>query len=389
MNALPCGSSSGRAIDEQRTLQGWVFDHGFERIPTHFCVAQDAAQRQCDERPSDVRVFLDVPLLARAKPCSRDFPRDEATEAARSASRDRTLASHASTLTRVIPSRANRLAPSGTRSVSLQIVAQRMKSVGNIQKITAAMKMVAASRLKGAQTKMEKSRGMVQPLIRMLGDQPGIEAEKTMIVPVSSDKGLCGGINTTVVKYSKVVSGLSDASTMSIVGEKARAQLAKGEANHVQNVIVDLSKIPLTFATASLVTDTILAEGAQKHQIVYNRFQSVISFKPTVATLFSSDEYEKAAEAGSIKFDEYEMEGPERSEFLLDLAEFNMGVVMYNALLENSTSELGSRMQSMENSTKNAKDMLGKLTLLYNRTRQASITTELIEIISGASALEG
>jgi F-type H+-transporting ATPase subunit gamma len=83
------------------------------------------------------------------------------------------------------------------------------------------------------------------------------------------------------------------------------------------------------------------------------------------------------------------MEGPERSEFLLDLAEFNMGVVMYNALLENSTSELGSRMQSMENSTKNAKDMLGKLTLLYNRTRQASITTELIEIISGASALEG
>ena len=80
--------------------------------------------------------------------------------------------------------------------MSLQIVAQRMKSVGNIQKITAAMKMVAASRLKGAQTKMEKSRGMVQPLIRMLGDQPGIEAEKTMIVPVSSDKGLCGGINT-------------------------------------------------------------------------------------------------------------------------------------------------------------------------------------------------
>ena len=93
-------------------------------------------------------------------------------------------------------------------------------------------------------------------------------------------------------------------------------------------------------------------------------------------------------ENGSIKFDEYEMEGPERSEFLLDLAEFNMGAVMYNALLENSTSELGSRMQSMENS-KNAKDMLAKLTLLYNRTRQASITTELIEIISGASALEG
>ena len=270
----------------------------------------------------------------------------------------------------------------------MQIVQQRMKSVGNIQKITAAMKMVAASRLKGAQTRMEKSRGLVVPLIRMLGDLPGIVTDTTMVVPVSSDKGLCGGINTTVVKYSKVVAGLEPKTTMTIVGEKARAQLGKGNSDKVNGTIVDLSKIPMTFATASMVADTILAEGAQKHQIVFNKFQSVISFRPTVATVYSSAEYEKAAEAGQIKFDEYEMEGPERSEFLLDLAEFNMGVVMYNALLENSTSELGSRMQSMENSTKNAKDMLGKLTLLYNRTRQASITTELIEIISGASALE-
>lgn len=79
---------SGRASDEQRTHEGWVFDDGFERIPTHVRVAQDAAQRQCDERPRDVRVFLDVPPDSRAKPCSRDFPRDEATEAARGASRD-------------------------------------------------------------------------------------------------------------------------------------------------------------------------------------------------------------------------------------------------------------------------------------------------------------
>jgi len=274
--------------------------------------------------------------------------------------------------------------------VSLQVVAQRMKSVGNIQKITAAMKMVAASRLKGAQTKMEKSRGLVEPLFRLLGDQPGVETEKTMVVPISSDKGLCGGINSTVVKYSKVLTGLSEEgeTSMTIVGEKARGQLSKLYADSLKNVIVDLSKVPLTFATSSLVTDAILAEGAQKHQIIYNRFQSVISFKPTVATVYSSEEYEKAAENGINKFDEYELEGPERSEFLLDLSEFNAGAVMYNALLENSTSELGSRMQSMENSTKNAKDMLEKLTLLYNRTRQASITTELIEIISGASALE-
>jgi len=221
----------------------------------------------------------------------------------------------------------------------------------------------------------------------------GVEAEKTMLVPISSDKGLCGGINTTVVKYSKAVLKLNEGkernvSSMSIVGEKARAQLVKAYAESVKNVIVDLTKVPLTFATASLVTDSIMAEGAEKHQVIYNRFQSVISFRPTVATVCSSETYEKAAENGLNKFDEYELEGPERSEFLLDLSEFKMGAVVYNALCENSTSELGSRMQSMENSTKNAKDMLGRLTLLYNRTRQASITTELIEIISGASALE-
>lgn len=219
----------------------------------------------------------------------------------------------------------------------------------------------------------------------------GVKAEKTMVVPISSDKGLCGGINSTVVKYSKVVSGLSEEgeTSMTVIGEKARGQLSKAYAESVKSTIVDLSKVPLTFATASLVTDAILAEGAQKHQIIYNRFQSVISFKPTVATVYSSEEYEKAAESGINKFDEYELEGPDRSEFLLDLAEFNMGAIMYNALLENSTSELGSRMQSMENSTNNAKDMLGKLTLLYNRTRQAAITTELIEIISGKCSARG
>ena len=116
----------------------------------------------------------------------------------------------------------------------------------------------------------------------------------------------------------------------------------------------------------------------------------VISFKPTVATILSPAGFERVAEkAGGHSLDSYEMEGPDRGEFLLDLGEFYMAATLYNAMLENATSELGSRMQSMENSTKNAKEMLGRLTLFYNRTRQAAITTELIEIISGAAALEG
>jgi F-type H+-transporting ATPase subunit gamma len=280
--------------------------------------------------------------------------------------------------------------PFGTRSVSLQAVQIRMRSVGNIQKITKAMKMVAASRLKGAEQRAKQSRALVQPFVRLLGDAPGTEVEgETLIVPITSDKGLCGGINTTVVKYAKLLNEMNEGKTsMDIVGDKARAQITRLFPDKINDVIVDTTKQPLTFATASGIADAIMAKNKPKTQIIYNRFQSAISFKPTVATILSNDELEKVAEEGGNAFDTYEIEGPDRSEFLLDLAEFKMGAVLFNAMLENNTSELGSRMQSMENSSKNAGEMLNKLTLLYNRTRQAAITTELIEIISGASALE-
>ena len=274
------------------------------------------------------------------------------------------------------------------RTISLQAVKIRMRSVGNIQKITKAMKMVAASRLKGAQQKCEKSRAMVQPFVRLLGDTPGAQTESTVVVPISSDKGLCGGINSAVVKYSNVLNAMTPGVTMNVVGDKARAQLTRTIPAQINSVVVDTTKQPLTFATASAIADVIMAKGAPKTQLVYNRFASAISFKPTVATIMSHEELEKAAEEGVNEFDSYEIEGPDRSEFLLDLSEFKAGVMLYNAMLENNTSELGSRMQSMDNSSKNASEMLSKLTLLYNRTRQAAITTELIEIISGASSLE-
>ena len=267
-----------------------------------------------------------------------------------------------------------------------------MKSVSNIQKITKAMKMVAASRLKPAQDKAIASRGMVLPFYKLLGDLPAAETAKTLIVPISSDKGLCGGINGNVMKVSKVLFQTTTAAeseySIDIIGDKARGLMQRTEGDKFLNVIVDLTKQPLTFGTASALADQISKDNEGKAQIIYNRFVSAISFKPTIATILSGEEYEKAAENLENKFDSYEVEGPDRGEFLLDLAEFKTGAVMYNALAENNTSELGSRMQSMESSSKNASEMLQRLTLLYNRTRQAAITTELIEIISGASALE-
>lgn len=208
-----------------------------------------------------------------------------------------------------------------------------------------------------------------------------------MLLPITSDKGLCGGINTSVVKYTKLFEGIAtgagSASTIFIVGEKGRAQLARGVFQEkVVNCVVDTakSKDGISFAAASLVADGILKDGFDKLQVVFNRFQSVIAFKPTVVTLLSTAVLDTTATDAGLPFDAYELEGPDRGEFLLDLGEFQLAATLYNALLENSTSELGSRMQSMENSTKNAQEMLGKLTLYYNRTRQAAITTELIEV---------
>jgi F-type H+-transporting ATPase subunit gamma len=266
-----------------------------------------------------------------------------------------------------------------------------MKSVQNIQKITKAMKMVAASKMRVAQLDTENSRGIVMPFYRLLGDLPGAEVEKNVTVPITSDKGLCGGINSTVAKISrgvlKATDGEGKTSGLVVFGEKGRAQLVRDRKDKIIETIADIGKVKITFSQVSLLAEDILKTEFDATRIIFNRFKSAISFLPTMATVLSPDTLEKEAEAGSA-VDAYEIEGPDRAELLQDLAEFQLAATLYNGLLENNCSEQASRMAAMENSTKNASEMLGKLTLFYNRARQATITTELIEIISGAAALE-
>lgn len=278
----------------------------------------------------------------------------------------------------------------GVRAVSTQAVKQRMKSVANIQKITSAMKMVAASKMRNAQTTTEKGRGMQEPFIRLLGDLPNAEGEKNVIVPVTTDKGLCGAINTMICKYTRTTMQAAypdNENMLVIIGEKGRSQLQRDQKKKIYATVADTQKVKLTFPLACSISEEILKTEYDVTRIVYNRFVSAISQKPTVATILSPNSLEKEAEAGG-SLDKYEIEGPGRAELLQDLAEFHLATMMYTAMLENNCSEQSSRMSAMENSTKNAGEMLGKLTLTYNRTRQASITTELIEIISGATALE-
>jgi F-type H+-transporting ATPase subunit gamma len=268
-----------------------------------------------------------------------------------------------------------------------------MRSVTNIQKITSAMKMVAASKMRVAQAATENSRGLVRPLIRLLGDTPCADVERNLTVAVTSDKGLCGGINSAVTKYSRatvgaVATGDGKIAEYVVIGEKGRAQLVRTEAASIAATVADVAKVRTTFGVAAAVADILLKTEYDAARIVFNRFVSAISFKPTVATVLSPAALEKAAEAGG-ELDAYEVEGPDRAEMLQDLAEFSLASVLYNALLENNCSEQAARMSAMENSTKNAKEILGALTLSYNRSRQAAITTELTEIISGAAALEG
>ncbi|XP_072972991.1 ATP synthase subunit gamma, mitochondrial-like [Typha angustifolia] len=292
---------------------------------------------------------------------------------------------------------SEKLVPLGARSISTQVVRNRMKSVKNIQKITKAMKMVAASKLRAVQVRTENSRGVWQPFSALLGDTPSIDVKKNVIVTISSDKGLCGGINSTSVKVSKALhkltSGPEKETKYVILGEKGKVQMVRDSKNNIEMTITELQKNPINYTQISVLADDILKNVEfDALRIVYNKFQSVVSFEPTVSTILSPEAVERESEAGGKlgDLDLYEIEGGEtKSEVLQNLAEFQFSCVLFNAALENACSELGARMSAMDSSSRNAGEMLDRLTLTYNRTRQASITTELIEIISGASALTG
>lgn len=272
-----------------------------------------------------------------------------------------------------------------------------MKSVKNIQKITKAMKMVAASKLRAVQVRTEKSRGFWQPFTALLGDTPSVDAKKNVIIAVTSDKGLCGGINSTSVKISKslfkLLSGPEKEAKYVILGEKGKVQLIRDSRENIEINITELQKNPVNYTQVSVLADDILKNVEYDAlRIVFNKFQSVVQFIPTVSTILSPELMEKESESGGKlgDLDSYETEGAEtKAEVLQNLSEFQFSCVLFNAVLENGCSELGARMSAMDSSSRNAGEMLDRLTLSYNRTRQAAITTELSEIISGAAALTG
>jgi F-type H+-transporting ATPase subunit gamma len=290
---------------------------------------------------------------------------------------------------------------------SLKDLKVRINSVKSTQKITAAMKMVAAAKLRRAQEQAEAARPYAERMDRMLGSLASAMAGRDgapallvgtgkdqthLIVVMTSDRGLCGGFNSTIVRGARkmIRELLSAGKTVKImcVGRKGRDQLKRDFGKLIVDSFDDVGRQRLSYADADRIAHRITAlyEAGEFDvcTIFYNKFKSAMTQFLTAQQLIPFVGTGKAAEASSNVFYEYE---PDEQEILAELLPRNLGVQVFRALLENAASEQGSRMTAMDSATRNAGDMINKLTINYNRSRQAYITKELIEIISGAEAL--
>ena len=290
---------------------------------------------------------------------------------------------------------------------SLKDLKVRINSVKSTQKITAAMKMVAAAKLRRAQEQAEAARPYAERMDRMLGSLASAMAGRDgapallvgtgkdqthLIVVMTSDRGLCGGFNSTIVRGARkmIRELLSAGKTVKImcVGRKGRDQLKRDFGKLIVDSFDDVGRQRLSYADADRIAHRITAlyEAGEFDvcTIFYNKFKSAMTQFLTAQQLIPFVGAGTAAAPTSDVFYEYE---PDEQEILAELLPRNLGVQVFRALLENAASEQGSRMTAMDNATRNAGDMINKLTINYNRSRQAYITKELIEIISGAEAL--
>ena len=288
---------------------------------------------------------------------------------------------------------------------SLKSLRLRINSVKSTRKITQAMKMVAAAKLRRAQSQAEAARPYADRMERMLAslgasvagspDAPkllvGTGADKVhLLVVVTAERGLCGGFNTNVGRFARAqVRALeAEGKTVKIitVGRKGAVYLKRDFASRFVMEFSFANKKRIGYEDASEVASKIsemLDAGAfDVCTLIYNRFRNVISQTPVGQQLIPAPLPEVAAEGGS----QYEFE-PTEEEILARLLPQNLAIQIYRALLDNAAGFYGSQMTAMDNATRNAGEMINKLTLNYNRTRQANITRELIEIISGAEAL--
>jgi F-type H+-transporting ATPase subunit gamma len=292
---------------------------------------------------------------------------------------------------------------------NLKDLKNRIRSVKSTQKITSAMKMVAAAKLRRAQDNAEAARpyaARMSAIINSLASKASPETAPTMLVGtgsdqrilllvLSADRGLCGGFNGSIIRATRReverLKGEGKTVDLVMVGRKAKDALKRELGDLIVDSREGVQGTAVSFADIDSIADVIrerLENGElDRCHILYNRFISAITQEVTISSLIPVEVSEtEAADENTASSAPYEYE-PDEATVLEDLLPRNLSTQIYTAILESSASELAARMTAMDNATRNAGDLIDRLTMEYNRRRQAAITTELIEIISGAEAL--
>jgi len=295
---------------------------------------------------------------------------------------------------------------------SLKDIKNKINSVGSTKKITSAMKMVAASKLRRSQEKAESARPYSSRLEEMLSSLAssctsgeGViqlltgtgKDEQYLIVPITADRGLCGGFNSNInretFKFVKSLEGEGKSVKLLTVGKKSRDFFNRIMKDKIVESFTDLGSTGAGYDIALEISNklqTLYFDGQfDKCVIVYNKFVSVITQEVTRQQLIPLDiaQSEKSLEEKEEKDNSVYTYEPDEESILKDLLPKNVSIQIFKVLLESNAGEQGARMAAMDNATRNAGEMIDSLTLVYNRTRQAFITKELIEIISGAESV--
>ena len=295
---------------------------------------------------------------------------------------------------------------------SLKDIKNKINSVGSTKKITSAMKMVAASKLRRSQEKAESARPYSSRLEELLSSLAssctsgeGViqlltgtgKDEQYLIVPITADRGLCGGFNSNInretLKFVKSLEGEGKSVKLLTVGKKSRDFFNRIMKDKIVESFTDLGSTGAGYDIALEISNklqTLYFDGQfDKCVIVYNKFVSVITQEVTRQQLIPLDiaQSEKSLEEKEEKDNSVYTYEPDEETILKDLLPKNVSIQIFKVLLESNAGEQGARMAAMDNATRNAGEMIDSLTLVYNRTRQAFITKELIEIISGAESV--
>jgi F-type H+-transporting ATPase subunit gamma len=280
---------------------------------------------------------------------------------------------------------------------TLKDISIRLKSVKNIQKITKSMKMVSAAKYAKAERDLRGARVYgegAQTFFDNLGTEqvaadnatttPEIEGSKRLLILITSDRGLCGAVHTSIIKNAKNVLSKAQEGVeykVACIGDKSKAGLQRLFAPYILFTANGIGRAPPTFEDASLTANAILNSGYDFDggAIIYNRFKSVVSYETKLLPLLPIETIKR-----NEKLNLYDSVD---DEVLQCYTEYALAQLIYYAMKESATSEQSSRMTAMDGASKNAGEMIDKLTMQFNRTRQAVITRELIEIISGAAAV--